>query len=581
MSEVKNIGFTDDAAEKDLFEIDGYIQGLAQFIGTCNTPMTISIQGSWGTGKTSLMNIVKNKLSDKVKPIWFNTWQFSQFNMDEQLPFSLLSCLISEFDLKDEKMKEDTNMMMKGLKVALGVGRDIVLHYVDQKVGGFAAGRADELTKDIRIQKDEKDMDTTNIIKQLRGQFADCVEKSLNDGAYERAVIFIDDLDRLDPRRAVELLEVLKIFLDCEKCVFVLAIDYDVVCRGVAAKYGALADNETDSAEKGRSFFDKIIQVPFKMPVARYNIQGYVSDCFSKIGIHFADENELEIYVDLIRKSIGTNPRAMKRLFNSYQLLTIVVPPDVLKNQKNHQLLFAILCLQYCSEPLYNFIIRNSEEIEADIFEMIVTCKYTDLKEKVSDIDELTEDDLESAQPFMEKFMQAMDLDDSDDIDEEEISNFRSVLKFSTITSATDETTPKRQRAQQVYAVKDLKLQWADNYESLERVIKTIMDVTGEAVEGPIMKNRKSDSSVSWNFKQNKSLSFYLFERKNGFSFELDADISFYENVPERIKAVMEKRALQVKSYQNWRYIHFVVRNGNEEDERDMVEILQGCLEFA
>ena len=52
----KNIGFT-DAAEKKLFEIDGYIQGVAQFIGICNTPMTISIQGSWGIGKTGLFGI--------------------------------------------------------------------------------------------------------------------------------------------------------------------------------------------------------------------------------------------------------------------------------------------------------------------------------------------------------------------------------------------------------------------------------------------------------------------------------------------------------------------------------------------
>lgn len=36
----------------------------------------------------------------------------------------------------------------------------------------------------------------------------------------KRIVFYIDDLDRLQPLRAVELLEVLKIFLDCEKCVY-------------------------------------------------------------------------------------------------------------------------------------------------------------------------------------------------------------------------------------------------------------------------------------------------------------------------------------------------------------------------
>ena len=48
----------------------------------------------------------------------------------------------------------------------------------------------------------------------------------------------MDDLDRLEHRKAVELLEVLKLFFDVEGCVFILAIDYDVVVKGVTAKYG-------------------------------------------------------------------------------------------------------------------------------------------------------------------------------------------------------------------------------------------------------------------------------------------------------------------------------------------------------
>lgn len=32
-------GFTDEAAQEDLFEIRKYIDGLTKFIETCNTPM--------------------------------------------------------------------------------------------------------------------------------------------------------------------------------------------------------------------------------------------------------------------------------------------------------------------------------------------------------------------------------------------------------------------------------------------------------------------------------------------------------------------------------------------------------------
>lgn len=63
-------------------------------------------------------------------------------------------------------------------------------------------------------------------------------------------MIFVDDLDRLVPSKAVELLEVLKLFLDCKQCVFVLAIDYEVVIRGAIKKYGFASYNSEKSMKK-------------------------------------------------------------------------------------------------------------------------------------------------------------------------------------------------------------------------------------------------------------------------------------------------------------------------------------------
>jgi predicted KAP-like P-loop ATPase len=69
-------GFTDERAEEDRFGITDYIGGLARFIEKCNTPMTISIQGTWGTGKTSIMNNEedeKNML--KLVRLVYNSWK--------------------------------------------------------------------------------------------------------------------------------------------------------------------------------------------------------------------------------------------------------------------------------------------------------------------------------------------------------------------------------------------------------------------------------------------------------------------------------------------------------------------------
>ena len=85
MSKPNGIADNPVEASSDLFEIKNYTDALSEFIISCETPMTIAIQGDWGSGKTSFMKMVEGVLSDKVLPIWFNTWQFSQFSMGDRL----------------------------------------------------------------------------------------------------------------------------------------------------------------------------------------------------------------------------------------------------------------------------------------------------------------------------------------------------------------------------------------------------------------------------------------------------------------------------------------------------------------
>ena len=106
MTEIKKIGLTDSPANIDQFSIENYIEGLRDFILNCETPMTISIQGSWGSGKTSIMNMVKNRIEDNVIPVFFNTWQFSQFSLGNALPISMINVFIDKISGDtDEKKK--------------------------------------------------------------------------------------------------------------------------------------------------------------------------------------------------------------------------------------------------------------------------------------------------------------------------------------------------------------------------------------------------------------------------------------------------------------------------------------------
>ena len=106
------ISISDLPTSNDLLGIDKYTKGLKSFIETCSTPLSISIQGDWGIGKTSMMRQVQEKLNNNCKTIWFNTWQFSQFNLTPYLSVQFLSALIKEIESKGET-KEQYNRVKK------------------------------------------------------------------------------------------------------------------------------------------------------------------------------------------------------------------------------------------------------------------------------------------------------------------------------------------------------------------------------------------------------------------------------------------------------------------------------------
>ena len=118
MGNQQSTGYTDIPVESiagDNFAIGNYIKGLSTFIKTCDTPMTISIQGDWGSGKTSMMNMIKEEIKDNVYYIWFNTWQYSQFNMGDSLSITFLNNLIEQLGIKDKE--EERKKLIKTVSI--------------------------------------------------------------------------------------------------------------------------------------------------------------------------------------------------------------------------------------------------------------------------------------------------------------------------------------------------------------------------------------------------------------------------------------------------------------------------------
>ena len=332
-----------DANEEDLLGISDYAKGMAGFITRCPTPMSIAIQGDWGTGKTSVINYVRKELGGKVTSVYFNTWQYAQFNMSDNLYFSFLTSLLKEMGAGDG---EGFKKIKQTLLTVASMASNVFL-------GGNGVGKED-LEKLVQSREDAAES-----VAELKNAFAAEVHKCLGSDPDKRLVIFVDDLDRLNPNVAVELLEVMKLFMDVKGCVFVLAIDYGVVVQGVRQKFG-----QDISLAKCRSFFDKIIQLPFHMPVESYHLEKMM-----KTQLPGIEEGYVQPLAAFAKHAIGANPRTFKRLCNSFLLIQSVKAAQTAQEKGelsalDRAMLFCALCVQMNCPELHGYLASSEQWYE-------------------------------------------------------------------------------------------------------------------------------------------------------------------------------------------------------------------------
>ena len=363
-------GFPDTAIVNDAQDRLGmarYARALGAFIATCDTPMTVAVQGGWGCGKTSLLNLIREELPARnVETLWFNTWQYAQLNLESSLSWSMLGVLLRHVGGNSETVGALTRLRAAAMgtaKVVSGMVVGAALNQIGLSAGGASGGA--NLPHAV-----DQGVDAVQEITQLRERLQAAVTARLESSGKNRLVVFVDDLDRLAPTRAVELLEVMKVFLDLPSCVFVLAVDYAIVTSGVRVKYP-----NTDE-DTGRRFFDKLIQLPFVVPVGQFRhdtyIQGLVQGFEAVIpGI----SEDVSTYDDLISKSVGFNPRGLKRVFNAFALLIKVVEADWARDYKSSEdrrveaaLLFGAQCALGRFEHVYHYLTRHANEIEVEWF---------------------------------------------------------------------------------------------------------------------------------------------------------------------------------------------------------------------
>ena len=349
-------------AGEDQLHMNAYADALTEFIRDAQSPLTIALQGEWGSGKTSLMNALRQKLvDDKDAPylgVWINTWQYALMSNPEDAIQNILLGIIGQVSsFAKSTLEERVTFVRKMARV----GGSIVSDFFKKYSGVDAEKAIQEWSADAAVPEKSS-------VEDLKDELAGLVQKALAATPGKRGFLFfIDDLDRIDPPVAVQILELLKNIFDIHQCIFVLAIDYGVVVKGLKPKFGAMTD---ENEREFRSFFDKIIQLPFSMPVASYKIDDFLMDSLADIGYLDAkekvDKSLCEALTAYALDSVGTNPRSLKRLINYLSLIRLLIgktptQEDDADFKDWKDVLFALVSLQIQYPKIYEALLAEPD----------------------------------------------------------------------------------------------------------------------------------------------------------------------------------------------------------------------------
>ena len=114
----------------------------------------IAIQGDWGSGKTSVMKMVDAKiLNDRansgIYPVWFNTWQYSQFNTSDNLALTMVETIVNGLKIKDEsadeKGKKPREILKASLKTIGTVAKGAALFGSEKVLGSMLTGKLESV----------------------------------------------------------------------------------------------------------------------------------------------------------------------------------------------------------------------------------------------------------------------------------------------------------------------------------------------------------------------------------------------------------------------------------------------------
>lgn len=270
-------------------------------------PISIGVFGGWGSGKSSLLTLIQQRLSngkseedqERYLFVKFDAWLFQGFDDARAALLETIASRLKQAAKEDQSILADIASLAKrvnyvrtigkglelGAMVAFGVPPGIVTGVMDaydhlmKGTGGeadIAAGKealqkVKEGTKSLIKPAEEKS--PPEEIMAFRKEFSDLLEKKIK----RTVVVFMDNLDRCLPDHAIHTLEAMRLFLFMPKTAFIIAADEEMIRHSIKKHF-----RDLDVPILVTNYLDKLVQVPVRVPrLGVAEIRAYMTMLFA------------------------------------------------------------------------------------------------------------------------------------------------------------------------------------------------------------------------------------------------------------------------------------------------------------
>jgi predicted KAP-like P-loop ATPase len=283
----------DNETERDFLNFSGVAATVAEIIVQADgRPVSIGMSGAWGSGKSSMIKLVRAALKERNPTaqaarrefifVEFNAWLYQGY---DDARAALVDVIAEKLEEEAEARKTGSDKVrdllsrVKWLRAAKLLAAPAAALALGLPVHGLAGhlldfgksvlsgapnkDAANEATHDLEKEKGEfagllaakRDTSPPKEIHALRKNF----EAILQDMGVT-LVVLIDDLDRCLFETTISTLEAIRLFLFLQNTAFVIAADDGMIKHAVRRHFEGVTDDLVTN------YFDKLIQVPVRVP---------------------------------------------------------------------------------------------------------------------------------------------------------------------------------------------------------------------------------------------------------------------------------------------------------------------------